>query len=162
MTTTVNGTTGVSRVQDGVVVQADLATNVAGNGPAFRAYQQTTATSVGASGVKIAFDGETFDTDNCFDLSTDRFTPTVAGYYYITGEVSYVTNTSRVSATIAKNGAGYQFGSLSVGLRAMVSGLVYMNGTTDYLELHGYSESTQNTEVGQVSTNFSGFLARAA
>lgn len=35
MTTQIDGSTGVSKVQGGVVVQADLAANVAGNGPAF-------------------------------------------------------------------------------------------------------------------------------
>ena len=34
MTTQISGTTGVSKVQDGVVVQADLVANVVGNGPA--------------------------------------------------------------------------------------------------------------------------------
>ena len=40
MTTQVSGTTGVSRVQDGAVTQADLAANVAGNGNSLLSYFQ--------------------------------------------------------------------------------------------------------------------------
>lgn len=37
MPTQISGTTGVDKHQDGSVTQADLAANVAGNGPAFKA-----------------------------------------------------------------------------------------------------------------------------
>jgi len=57
MTVTVNGTTGVSLVQDGVVVQADLAANVAGNGPVFNVIASTGA--IPASRTRITWASST-------------------------------------------------------------------------------------------------------
>ena len=162
MTTQVSGTTGVSKVQDGVVVQADLAANVAGTGPAFRAYSAGAITSLIVSDVKINLDTIAFDTASCFDLVNDRFQPTVPGYYQLNGVVTAASGSYIITASIRKNGVMHTIGNTGVATRATVSDLVYLNGTTDYAELWGYSATTQNTSSGPASLFFSGFLARAA
>ena len=163
MTTQISGTTGVSRVQDGVVVQADLAANVVGNGPAFRAYASG-ATSVTSSGTKIALASEDFDTAGAFDAVTNfRFQPTVAGYYLITCSIGYAGTDTVVQARIAKNGVNVSvFGTGIASALAWGSDLVYLNGTSDYIELFGLSASTQNAVASSQNTFLSGFLARAA
>jgi hypothetical protein len=43
-----------------------------------------------------------------------------------------------------------------------VNGLVYLNGSTDYVELYCYLAGTGSVLVQDPYTQFSGFLARAA
>ena len=59
-------------------------------GPAFKAYQSSAQTLANTTFTKISFDTEVFDTASCYDNSTNyRFTPNVAGYYYIKGMVRF-------------------------------------------------------------------------
>ncbi|MEZ7974073.1 MAG: hypothetical protein QMC48_03480, partial [SAR324 cluster bacterium] len=56
---------------------------------------------------KIILDTEEFDTNNCFDSTTNyRFTPTVAGYYQINGAVTLAVpaTTGGAAARLYKNG----------------------------------------------------------
>jgi hypothetical protein len=160
---------------NGSVTQADLASGVAGNGPSFRAYFSSATQGV-SSGVstKVILNAENFDTANCFDSTTNyRFTPNVAGYYLITGNVYGSASTlTQVYSAIYRNGAfntlsntiGFSPGS-STGWFSGVTDIVYFNGTTDYVELYAYivgSGSTLYNGGTNYSTTFSGFLARAA
>jgi len=161
MTVTVNGTTGVSLVQDGVVVQADLAANVAGNGPVFNVIASTGA--IPASRTRITWASSTVlvgATMSGFDVI-----PQVAGYYQVNLHV--ITNvpatTGMSYGSIDKTGAQLvtQVSQGPVGgggAYIVLSWLVYCNGTTDaiggsvYNNLGGYS---------LVNATMSGFLARA-
>ncbi len=80
---------------------------------------------------------EVFDTNNNFDLSTDRFTPTVAGKYLVTASAYCSNSTVHCLIHIYKNGTAsigedYRSDSDTV---AAVTALVDMNGTTDYLQV---------------------------
>jgi hypothetical protein len=150
--------------------QAGLGTNVAGNGPAFGAYLNGNQTGLTSGGFnKIQFNTEDFDTSNCFDSTTNyRFTPLVAGYYQINATACIETSTtiSRLLIVVYKNGSGFfrggdmqTTGSFSV----TASGLIYMNGSTDYLEIYGYTAGTGLLFRGSDrSCNFSACLARSA
>ena len=158
---------------DGAVTQAKLSTNVAGNGPAFSVYKSNTLGPQSlTNGVftKVTFDTELFDTNNNFASST--FTPTVAGYYQLSGGLSSFggSATTRMIIVFYKNGSSLFTGSdvtnSSIG-RLGGSCLVYANGTTDYFELYGYMTTTgQALESGYGGTGyqtwFSGNLVRAA
>lgn len=147
---------------DDSVSQAKVATGVVGKGPAFRANASGT-TSCTASNNKIALAAEVFDTAGAFDTSASRFTPLVAGYYQINGGIQFASNTYAVRAAIYKNGAIYSYGvAAATGVSANVSSLVYLNGATDYVELFGFSATTQNAVAGADLTYLDGFLARAA
>ena len=183
MAVIINGDTGIDKITDGSVVAADigagevtqakLASGVAGNGPAFHASSNVGQTINNATDTKVQINVESFDTDSCFDNSTNyRFTPTVAGYYQVNGNVIYAGGTTggNVFARIHKNGSTYVLGGLGntgltgVGASAHVSALVYMNGTTDYLELYtsqffGVSKALQ---TGSDSVYFDAHLVRAA
>lgn len=171
MPTQINGSTGVSKVQDGVVTQADLASNVAGNGPAFSAYLSASPQTVTASAAtKVTFDNEEFDTHAAF--SNGRFTPQVAGYYQVNWAVRVNSSTSTMTearTTLSKNGADvraapYETVPNSSRIQSAGSAFVYMNGTTDYLEVFvvGIGGGTLTLTNALSTTNFSGFLARAA
>lgn len=158
-------TTTTGNLVNASVTQAKLAAGVAGNGPAFRAYANSATTSF-SNGVakKVDLQIEDYDTDSCF--ASSRFTPNVAGYYFITGAIRWENITS-AQALLYKNGAGHSAGSSAQSgtYHTNVSDLIYLNGTTDYVELFGiqYTGTTQNAGIpGTTNTYLSGFLARAA
>lgn len=165
MTTQISGTTGVSLVQDGVVVQADLAANVVGNGPAFGAVKNLEQ-SLTSTPSKILYQSEEFDTGGCYDAATSRFQPTVAGYYFISASVQSSVSTAALLLSVYKNGvlthngayANTTLGAPIVNLAV----LMYMNGTTDYLEIYGSQGTSGNTTSNGTACYFKGFLARAA
>lgn len=157
-----NSSVTTDKIAAGAVVQADLATNVAGNGPAFFVYSAAAQALTAGVYTKITFDTEVYDTNNNFAAS--RFTPTVAGYYQITGTVQ-CAGTAAVGPFIAKNGSVIVYGSSIPSLSyaiANMSALVYCNGSTDYIEFYAYFSSSLNTSPSSSTVNFSGFLARAA
>jgi hypothetical protein len=158
-----NGAITTEKIANGAVVQADLASGVAGTGPAFSAWASTATNTATATFTKLIFATEEFDTNNNFASST--FTPTVAGYYLISGATSNSVNTVIVS--VFKNGTEYKRGSQSLGATLSlvnVSALVYLNGSTDYVELYWYQASgaTQNSAIGSSVSYFQGTLVRSA
>lgn len=161
-------------ILDGAVTQSKLGTGVVGNGPAFGAYlnggnQGLTTTTW----TKVVLNAEEFDTANCFDSSTNyRFTPNVAGYYQINGAIFYSGSAyaSETRIAIYKNGSQLKQtvlgtnGTLINISSGIVSSLIYMNGSTDYVELYAYevNASSPICVSGSTNTYFNGFLARAA
>jgi hypothetical protein len=140
------------------------------NGPAFRAHlgaNQTVTTDVAT---KMQISVEAFDTANCFNTSTYRFTPNVAGYYQFTGNLYVQAGSTLVYnfPLIYKNGAqeaGAVYGPYSGASQiGTVSALVYLNGSTDYVELYGQASGTGAITFTASSSLsfFSGFLARSA
>lgn len=130
------------------------AVGLTGTIPAVRAYasasNQTIAT---ATATKIVLDGETFDTNNNF--ASNRFTPTVAGTYAVTGtmQITGVIGAYIVTLQIYKNGSAYS--SINMPLTfavanytVTISDLVSCNGSTDYIELY-----VTQTSVGDLVVN---------
>jgi len=143
---------------------------VSGNMPAFSAFQSVAQTGVSnTTFTKVTFTSEEFDTNNNFASST--FTPTVAGYYQVNACVtieSAVNNTGILSA-IYKNGSLYKMGSVSQGNgsanpQGATSVLVYLNGSTDYVEvyLYGTAGGSFSTSAASTSTYFQAVMVRAA
>jgi len=151
MTVIINGDTGIDKITDGSVVQADLA----GGGlypkvPAFGAYMSGDQSISTNTWTKVQFNSELFDTDNFFDSTTNyRFTPTVAGYYQINFRSRTIgTSSTATYFSIHKNGspAGINSAALATnaGFQSMqtVSGIIYCNGSTDYIEFYVYNDGT--------------------
>jgi hypothetical protein len=148
-----------AQIAAGAVAQVDIATGVAGTGPAFSAYQSSAQTGIASNAwTKIQFQTEEYDTASCFDNATNyRFTPTVAGYYQVNTTVQVVNNTGPLKISIYKNGSSFKQGGFSTTTSfyaVSVSGLVYCNGTSDYLEVYVYSGGTVNTGVAGADTTF--------
>ena len=146
------------------VAPANLAAGVAGTGPAFRAFAG--ATTILANNVvpyiKVALSSETYDTNNNFAGSV--FTPAVAGYYFITGAINVAAGAEGLLALLYKNNSVVSFGPQSNALtyRASVSDIIYMNGTTDTIELAAYqfSGTTKTIASGSDTTFLAGCLVR--
>ena len=147
---------------------------VSGNQPAFSAVKLTNQTISNATFTKIAYTGETFDTANAFDSTTNyRFTPQVAGYYQLNaiGQFEAVALT-RMILTFYKNGSQYYIGAdfnSPIAPRIGTSCIVYLNGSTDYMEMYGYIAGASgniiygSTSVNQIdATAFQGCLIRTA
>ena len=156
------------------VQQSYLASGVAGTGPAFSAYILNGGANYSLPSntyTKIRYDTEFFDTANCFDTTNYRFTPNVAGYYFVTARVfiSYSSSApTRIRIAIYKNGSIQKYSSLTTTSityeNANISCLIYMNGTTDYLEAFSLQGSSSDSVVVQGSSEneFSAYLARGA
>lgn len=151
-------------IASGAVTQAKLGTGVAGNGPAFSAYQNSSQTVSVNTWTKVSFQAENFDTSNCYDTATYRFTPNVAGYYQLSGGVSVNTSSCVIYAAIYKNGSSEKILQYSGPTVPAVFGstLIYLNGTTDYVELYTYLTTGQSLTASSNNTYFQGALARAA
>jgi hypothetical protein len=141
------------------------------NGPAFSAYRGSTAQSVTQNTyTKVQLNTEHFDTDNCFDSTTNyRFTPTTAGKYQINvvGLVSQ-SAASRLIFVIYKNGSAYlRVYDNTTSSSAPAGGssvFIDMNGSTDYLELYVYSSAATQTVdplTSGAGTIFSGTWIRS-
>jgi len=165
MTVTIDGTSGITYPAG--TIQGT------GYGPAFSAYLNSTQTLPAATITKLQIATEEFDTANCYDNATNyRFTPNVAGYYQISGSMAGTCTTTftQILVVIYKNGTQYKYGTYIFGSLnnsqniATVSSLVYLNGTTDYVELYGYvaGTGTLRADPGASITYFNGSMVRGA
>jgi hypothetical protein len=142
---------------------------VSGNMPAFSAYSSYQAITNNSFN-KMVCSNEVFDTANAFDSTTNyRFTPLVAGYYQINGHVALSAAIGICAVSIFKNGVNFYSGSsasLNTGYtQCNVSGIVYLNGSTDYVELYCFQNSggTINTITASGPYNyFNGSMVRTA
>jgi hypothetical protein len=129
------------------------------NGPAFSASPSTQAYTTN-TWTKVMLTSEEFDTNSCFDNTTNyRFTPTVAGYYQLNAYID-TSGATYVQIAIYKNGALYkttQQASSAYGTTC--STIISMNGSTDYVELYGFMTTSSNITT---LSNFSGAMVRSA
>ena len=121
----------------------------------------------------ISFDndssGSSFDTNNFYNTSTYRFTPTIAGYYQLTAQLEFSLNSGNnlFGVMIFKNGAEalrvrrWNDGSNS-NVNINVTGIVAFNGSSDYAQAYGWQNSGGNITVFQGSgrTFFEGHYIR--
>ncbi len=153
----------------GTVLTSASTTVLPKGGPAFSAYQTTAQTLSSATLTKITFETEEYDTNS--NYASSRFTPTVAGYYLVSGHVQPQASYSAGIVAIYKNGAVYRYGSYNANATGVsqpsMTCMVYCNGSTDYIEF--YASFTTGQDTAGVSnagspafTWFQGVLARAA
>ena len=161
-----NASVGTAQLADSTVSTAKIADDAVTKAktsnllyPAFEAYLSSSQTGiVDVTETKVQLDTEVFDTDNCYDNSTNyRFTPTVAGKYYVYGKVHVddaAGNMRNAQTWIYKNGSSYTFsvvnfhsGDTTDGEAASpnVSAVIDMNGTSDYVELYGLADLVSGT-----------------
>lgn len=146
-------------------------TSPAPNGPAFRASMLNDLSFSVSTWTKVQFDTEEFDTNSNYDNATNyRFTPTVAGYYQVnaSARINYSGAAGDfIWVRIYKNGSAYNghynrdangqpYGSVNI------SDLIYINGSTDYIEVYVQTNHSTATISNGIETKFSAFLARGA
>lgn len=137
--------------------------------PTFSAYADTNQSISTSTWTKITLGSEEWDTNSNF--ASSRFTPTVAGYYTITGrlDINGLTTATTSYLAVYKNGVVYKnlsaftYSFASIGFGGATT--VYFNGTTDYVELYVYVNAGVPVVIGGTgfteATWFNGVGVRA-
>ena len=131
--------------------------------PAFEANLSANQSIADNTTVKVQFDTEVFDTDNCYDNSTNyRFTPTKAGKYFVYSRLQLdsqaSSNFDQGFARIYKNGSLYTQTQMNMGnnqpenIMLNVHAVIDMNGSSDYVEIFGHLDDTSGTPLVRGTT----------
>ena len=113
---------------------------------------------------KVTWQITDYDTTSDYDTTNNRWSPSIAGYYWVYSKTRF--NDATVSAiydiSIQKNGGTICSFSANQDryTSASVGSLVYMNGT-DYLEVYMYTNGTHDIRTG-ADSGFEGFLIQQA
>lgn len=171
-TLTLGGTLAAGSGGTGATTVAGAQTNLKiPYGPIFSAYKdsngtsQNITTSIGVDtyGAVVELNAEEYDSAGAFNTTTYRFLPAVAGYYSFYGIGRFYTSGASgnvgVAVEIRKNGlntAGnvyrgtetysYLATSGELYLQATVNVMVYLNGSTDYVELYALIVTNGSTK----------------
>lgn len=146
------------------VTQAKIGSNVAGKGPAARAWASASTSVPSGIATKILLGTENYDTNSNF--ANNRFTPTVAGYYLVIAQVGWPTAALNSVVVVYKNGlvwgGGVEANANTV--RSNFVDVIFMNGSSDYLELYAKQSSGGTLPISTQSgdTFLSGCLIRSA
>ena len=135
--------------------------------PTFRASKNSNQAISTSTWTKIQFNVEDWDTNSNYDNTTNyRFTPTVAGYYQVDLSVEFNNVAGSYIVAIYKNGTDYTvapyYAGSSGGSAPQSHALIYMNGSTDYLEGYGYTTVASQSFYSGDATYFNASLARSA
>ena len=152
--------TGVVTFTNDIVQPSSTTTNVC-------SVYRNTAQSIN-TGVfnRVQLNTSLFDTGSYFDIVTNyRFLPTIAGYYNIYGNVAIGTSgAGQRIVSIYKNGSEYRKLSVTPGITGTSatlggSALVSFNGSSDYVELWAFQDSTATQTIN--AANFDAFFVRS-
>ena len=137
------------------------------NTPSFFARLSATTSVTDGAWTKVVINSEIFDSDSNFDTSNGRFTPTIAGKYFVFGQVMGYANTNNlvyVYSAVYKNGSFVRYSNIdfdsTYGREASVPfcHIFDMNGSSDYLELYANVNSA-NGSTQEVNGNNTWFGA---
>ena len=125
--------------------------------PAFEAYLSANDDINDDATIKIASNTKVFDTDNCYDNSTNyRFTPTTAGKYFVYARATFDTSANDLqmcaiflykngsSIGVARTNFDNQYGE---GATPVINTVVDMNGSSDYLEAYAQGDSSSGGQI---------------
>jgi len=145
--------------------------NIGGqNTPAFHATVASNQSLSDATKTTVTFNTEVLDTNSCYDTSAYKFTPNVAGKYYIYASVRLLGGGNSQIQTdniyILKNGSNqlqlpnnYNDNPHNGNLR-YVSNIIDMNGSSDYVQIAVQVDSasaTPSIETGGNPNHFYGY-----
>ena len=169
VTTGDTGTVATGMIANNAVTTAKLASGVSGTGPAFHAYPASAQSISANTFTKVTLGTERFDTDGKFDVSTSRFTPTVAGYYSVHAAVTLAN--ANFSSTwgilqIRKNGSSHTgvvngIGGFESRHGVCCSAIIDLDAD-DYIEMYIYIGSAQSVSHNSNETHFSAAMVRSA
>jgi hypothetical protein len=158
---------------------ASLANTVAESAVAFHVISVNVDQEYPAGGgaTVVQFGSVQLDSHSYWDASNHRYTPQIAGWYWFGGSVRFTTDAAEegyVASEISKNGTGFTTSNLysqfqvssniiSNGMLPLSSGLIYLNGSTDYVNVT-FRASTACTlsDLTTIVSHFSGHLVRKA
>lgn len=156
-----------------------LTNNLKWNLPAFYAYNSGNEGLVDATWTLVTdqFNATTINSSNCYNTTTGKFQPTTAGYYYVEGQIHadcgsgqlvnvfaaiIIDDTAVPDEGLVTQSEANEGSSNANEQSVNVSALIYLNGSTQYLQMKYYNDDTSGTGT-MVSNhgNFMGFLVKA-
>ncbi len=135
---------------------------IIGNKYKFSAYRSAALNSPNGTGAMVAYDAENFDSNNDFDISTNkgRYTVPVNGFYFFCATISHSANI-RTILSLARNGSAVLRGSDLTATNGahtvQVSGILNLSAG-NYVEVEVWTASSTAYYVGSNTCNFHGFL----
>ncbi len=148
---------------DGAGVVTPNATGIK-NTPAFHAYNPQNGSVANDTSVVVSNNTELLDSSAAYDTSTYKFTPQVAGYYFLYANVRYQSGTTdfdRINLRITKNGSAalHARNNNKDYSTVCVSGTVQANGSSDYFQMTSYQNSggSINITTDDEFTYFGGY-----
>ena len=141
--------------------------------PAFEAFLSSNTAINDDTVTKAAVNTEVFDTDGCYDNSTNyRFTPTTAGKYFVYARGTFDDGAGQLQMAalfLYKNGSNIAVArtnfdnTMGEGATPVINTVVDMNGSSDYLEVFAQGDSNDGGTVNlqgnstERSTNFGAY-----
>ena len=126
-----------------IIKVADLGISSGVNTPAFEAKLSSDISLTDNTLTKVPFASELLDTDNAYDNSTNyRFTPQVAGKYFVYLNVGFIgsgginDSSSQIYRNTDPHIIALNNDSALTQQSQFCSGIVDLNGTTDYVEAY--------------------------
>ena len=147
---------------------------VQNTGAVFKAYTSANQSIPHNTLTKVLCGVTLYNEGNFWDTATSKFTPNTSGYYQINASGRLSSNTNQyLQIFVRKNGNPLLsqmlviVGNGSGEIQVSICDVVYLNGTTDYLELYAYqydytSTGARNLFSGASDTFISGHLIRTA
>ena len=125
------------------MTRANFVSGIGGtNTPAFHATMSADQSISTSTNTKLVYNTETFDTDGCYDNSSNyRFTPTSAGKYQVGMQVRFNGSAlQEVRLSFQKNGSEHKrigFSQADTALNqsfTVFTTIIELNGSSDYVE----------------------------
>lgn len=139
-------------------------------GPIAQAHQSVAQTPSSNTFTLIEHQTELSDTGGCFNNTNApvtlngltapaySFTPNVAGWYQVSAGLTMGSLATCITIAIYKNGSIAKLLSLTEPLYTQFgmygSGLIYLNGTGDYIQIYGRLQTGQALEASAFGTYF--------
>lgn len=123
----------------------------------FSAYQSTAQALSANTPTKINFQTKDYDTSNWYNNTTWRFQPTRAWYYQIESSIAVASSNCQISLWLYKNWVAERtMADWSTLILQWIhwSAQVYLNWTTDYIEIYWRISTAQNISAGRANTYF--------
>jgi hypothetical protein len=164
------GMVGFNTSLGGVEIYNGTAWTMISGGPAFHAHLFSSTQSItGGSSTKFIATTKLYDTAGAFNNTASpvtlngltvpaySFMPPVAGYYQLSGMVQMANNSTVNTVDFFRNNSFDQNnglrGFLGTSQGPATSGVMYLNGTTDYVDMRIYANTTVSL-MSQAGANY--------
>ena len=140
------------------------------NTPAFSAERSGAQTVSNETRTTILFNNEFYDSSSAYDTSTGKFTPQVAGKYFINANIGLDAQANdnyywgfielyKNSTFVAESQQDQRNGGAARTATATVTCVVDMNGSSDFVLIQGYISASSNGNILSIldTSTFSAF-----
>ena len=131
--------------------QLEFADAGGANTPLFQASISSSFSLANATYQKINFDVETYDPSNVYDHTTNyRFTPAIAGYYFIHGQIrmNMHQDADLLSIRIYKNGSNIQAANIRhENYESVAVSAIDLADSDDYYEIYAYQNTGSSKDL---------------